>query len=106
MCSRVSVPGICAILAQISVAVSGLVLIAFYPPAHGPMLLIALDGRDGARLAGAAIATGAQLRGRGPMANMLIVDGDRARLMTAMTHQGTLVIAAPASWCGSAGAIA
>lgn len=106
MCSRVPFSGICAILAQISVVACGLILIAFYPPAHGPMLLIAMDGRDGARLAGAAIASGAQLRGRGPMANMLIVDGDRARLMALTMQQRTLVIAAPVSWCGASGAAA
>ncbi|WP_447728456.1 hypothetical protein [Sphingomonas koreensis] len=74
---------------------------SFYPAAQGPMALIALDGRDAATLAAPAIERGAALLGRGPRANILIVDGQRDRIFWSMLARGVLVIAPPEDWCGA-----
>lgn len=65
------------------------------------MALIALDGRDAGTLAGPAIARGAALLGRGPRANILIVEGTRDSILWPMLTRGVLVIAAPEDWCGA-----
>lgn len=81
---------------------AGVTALAFYPPANGPMALIALDGRDAARMAGPALDRGAVLLGRGPLGNILLVSGARDRIVGPMLKRGILVISAPASWCGAA----
>jgi hypothetical protein len=88
---------------QIGLALLGLLALSFLPAARGPMALIALDGRDAATLAAPAIARGATLLGRGPGANILIVEGRRDRILWPMLGRGALVVAAPASWCGAQG---
>lgn len=93
--SRVSLPSL-----QIGVVVLSLLAISFFPGAKGPMALIALDGRDAGTLAAPAIAAGAGLLGRGPRANILIVDGQRDSILWPMLARGVLVIAAPEDWCG------
>lgn len=65
------------------------------------MALIALDGSDAGTLAAPAIDRGAALLGRGPRANILIVDGRRDRLLWPMLARGVLVIAPPEAWCGA-----
>ncbi|MBX3595652.1 hypothetical protein [Sphingomonas sp.] len=65
------------------------------------MALIALDGTVGDRLAGPAIARGADLLGRGPARNILLIRADRGRIFLPMLSRGVLVIAAPQSWCGA-----
>lgn len=86
---------------QIGLVLLSLLATSFYPAAQGPMALIALDGRDAGALAAPAIERGAVLRGRGPGANILIVDGRRDRLLWPMLTHGVLVIAAPEDWCGA-----
>lgn len=88
---------------QIGLTIVAIVTLGLYPPAKGPMALIALNGRDAGRLVQPALDHGASLIGRGPFANILIVDGQRASLVGAMLGKGVLTIAAPASWCGAQG---
>lgn len=94
------------LLAQVGLISAGVLALAFYPPASGPMALIALDGRDAGRMAGPALDRGAILLGRGPLTNILLVNGTRERIARPMLRRGILVIAAPASWCGAAEALA
>ena len=88
-----------SVLAQAASVAAGLAALAVWPPRDGAMLLIALDGRDGGRLVGPALDAGATLVGRGPMANMIVVSGARARLAPLMSH-GVIALAAPRSLCG------
>jgi len=63
------------------------------------MVLIALDGRDAGRLVGPALEAGAVLAGRGPMSNMIIVNGVRARVAP-LAWRGVIALAAPRGLCG------
>ena len=86
---------------QVGLVLTSLLALSFYPAAKGPMALIALDGDDAATLAAPAIERGATLLGRGPRANILIVDGRRDMILWPMLARGVLVIAAPEDWCGA-----
>ncbi len=94
--SRVSLP-----LLQLGVVAASLLGISFAPATQGPMALIAMDGRDAGRLADPAISRGAKLLGRGPRANILLVEARRDLILWPMLTRGVLVTAAPASWCGA-----
>lgn len=99
----VPLPGSGALVAlQVALAATGLSALAVMPPSDGPMALIALDGRSADRLVAAALADGAQVLGRGPLANMLIVRGNRAAIAGDMLARGVIVVAAPDRWCNSA----
>ena len=95
-------------LTVVQIALVGISLLALglLPPRDGPMALVALDGRSADRLAAPALARGAQLLGRGPLSNVLIVRGTRAALAGDMLARGVIVIAAPQSWCGPQGTAA
>ncbi len=86
-------------LAQAALVATGVAILAFWPPRDGPMLLVALDGRDGGRLVGPALDAGATLSGRGPMANMIVVSGTRTSLAP-LISRGVIAVAAPRSLCG------
>lgn len=88
------------VVAQVALVAAGVATLAFWPPRDGPMLLVALDGRDGARLVGPALDAGATLAGRGPMANMILVSGPRATLAP-LISSGVIALAAPAGLCGA-----
>ncbi|MCR5871527.1 MULTISPECIES: hypothetical protein [unclassified Sphingomonas] len=85
-------------LIQAALIAAGAATLAFWPPREGPMLLVALDGRDGARLVGPALNAGATLAGRGPMANMILVSGTRAHLAP-LLGTGVIALAAPRGLC-------
>lgn len=87
------------VFAQAILVTVGVATLAFWPPREGPMLLVALDGRDGGRLVGPALAAGATLSGRGPMANMVLVTGARARLAP-LISSGVIALSAPRGLCG------
>lgn len=87
-------------LLQASLVLIGVAALALWPPREGPMMLVALDGRDAGRLAGPALDAGAQLAARGPLSNMIVVQGDRDRL-TPLAWHGVILIAAPRGLCGA-----
>lgn len=91
---------------QIVMVGIGLLALGLMPPRDGPMALVALDGSSAERLVAPALASGAQLLGRGPLSNVLIVRGARAALVGDMLARGVIVVAAPESWCGPQGAAA
>ncbi|MDP3377856.1 MAG: hypothetical protein Q8S53_05780 [Brevundimonas sp.] len=88
-----------AVFAQARLVTAGVAILSLWPPREGPMLLVALDGRDGGRLVGPALDAGATLNGRGPMANMVLVTGARARLVP-LISSGVIALSAPRGLCG------
>lgn len=91
-----------AIAGQAGLVLAGIAALALWPPRDGSMVLIALDGRDAATLVAPAIDAGAMLAGRGPMANMILVSGSRAKLVP-LIADGVVVLAAPRGLCGPGG---
>ena len=89
-----------ATLLQTSLVLGGVAALAVWPPREGAMMLVALDGRDAARLVAPALEAGAALAGRGPLSNMIVVRGERSRL-TPMARHGVILIAAPRGLCGA-----
>lgn len=87
-------------LLQASLVLIGVATLALWPPREGPMMLVALDGRDAGRLVGPALDAGAQLAARGPLSNMIVVQGVRDRL-TPLAWHGVIPIAAPRGLCGA-----
>ena len=87
------------VVVQSALVSAGATTLALWPPHDGPPLLVALDGRDGARLVGPALNAGATLAGRGPLANMILVEGARAKLAPLMSS-GVIALAAPRGLCG------
>ena len=87
------------VVAQAALVAAGVSTLALWPPRDGPILLIALDGRDGARLVGPALDAGATFAGRGPLANMILVSGARAKLAPLLST-GVVALAAPRGLCG------
>ncbi len=88
------------IAAQVAIATTALLLVAFAPPAHGRMLLIPLNGEP---VSGATIR---DLRAtplvEGPLPGSQVVDGER-RLLSGLWSDGVMVLAAPAAVCASPG---
>lgn len=87
-------------LLQASLVLIGVAALALWPPREGPMMLVALDGRDAGKLVGPALDAGAQLAARGPLSNMIVVQGVRDRL-TPLAWHGVILIAAPRGLCGA-----
>lgn len=85
---------------QASLVLIGVAALALWPPREGAMMLVALDGRDAARLVAPALDAGAALAGRGPLSNMIVVRGVRSRL-TPLARHGVILIAAPSGLCGA-----
>lgn len=86
---------------QLAAIVASLAAIAFYPPAQGRMLLVPVWPGAEQGLAARAVRTGARLVARGPLANTLVVSGDRAALWPAMASAGVIAMAAPTGGCGN-----
>jgi hypothetical protein len=95
-------PWISRLLAGQCVAIALIFLaLPFAPPAAGRLLLVPISGQSAARLASDALAGGARLIDRGPVAGSLVVEGDHGRLAAALG--AVLIIAAPQSGCGRPG---
>lgn len=88
------------LLLQIGLVLFGGAALALWPPRDGPMMLVALDGRDAGTLVGPALEAGAALAGRGPLSNTIVVRGARHRL-TPLAWRGVILIAAPRGLCGA-----
>ena len=87
-----------SVLVQAALALFGLALVATWPPASGPILLVPVTAEGARRLAPAALETGARLLAPGPVRGSLVVDGERARLRAV---PGTLLLSARSAGCGS-----
>lgn len=73
----------------------------FAPPASGEILLIPLNRAGAGELVPAAVAQGARLIGRGPVAGSMIVYGDGRRLARTLIGDGVIALSARATGCGS-----
>lgn len=91
------------VLPLVQAALVGSILLAlpFAPPKGGRMLLIPIGPGSTARLLSDAVAGGARLIDRGPIAGSIVVEGQRLRLAAALGS--VIILAAPQSGCGSAG---
>lgn len=89
---------------QIVLVLSGLVLLALWPPASGRMLLVPVTAAARHGLVTAAVGRGARLVARGPIPGSMIVSGQRGLLMGALVRHGILAMVAPAGGCGTPGA--
>jgi hypothetical protein len=88
------------IVLQLVAVTASLAAIALYPPARGTMLLVPVWPGAERALAARAIQAGARLVDRGPLANSLVISGDRAAIWSAMASSGVIAIAAPTGGCG------
>lgn len=71
------------------------------PPEEGPMMVIPLDGEGMGQTLSWASGNGAALIGAGPLPGSILVYGRRDQLTQAAWHHNSLVIKAPAIFCGS-----
>ena len=84
-------------MAQVTLGLLTLMLVALAPPAQGRMLIVPLDGRP---IAGSAIhQLHATPLAAGPLPGSWIVDGER-RLLAGLWSDGIVVLAAPEAICG------
>lgn len=86
---------------QIILVLSGLTLLALWPPASGRMLLVPVTAAARHGLVTAAVEQGARLVARGPIAGSMIVSGQRGQLMGALARHGIVAMVAPAGGCGT-----
>ena len=97
---KLDLPIVGPALAQATLGVLALLLVAFAPPEQGRMLIVPIDGHA---IAGSAIRQlHATALAEGPLPGSWIVDGDR-RFLTGLWSDGILVLAAPEAICIGAG---
>lgn len=91
-----------AIFAQATAAIIAMLALPMWPPASGAMLLVPVTGGDANDMARIALEGGAALIGPGPLPGSLVVRGDRAAIVAHIPDVAAIVVAAPATACGSA----
>jgi hypothetical protein len=86
------------VAAQLTLAMTALLLVAFAPPAQGRMLLVPIDGKP----IPAAMVEGhhATPLKPGPLEGSWIVEGQRDALAGLFASEGIVVLAAPEAICG------
>lgn len=84
---------------QLVVALAGVPLLATWPPAQGPILIVPVASRASDGMAARALDAGARLLAPGPLPGSFVVDGERARLRAL---PGTLLFSAASVGCGPA----
>lgn len=87
---------------QIAGVVLALGAIVATPPKEGVMLLLPV--RSGAPVATIAVAQGAAILSRGPVAGSIVVRGRLSDLARPLLAQGIVPLAAPDGSCGEASA--
>lgn len=90
------------LLAQILLALIGIPVLASYPPANGPILLVPLSAEARAAVVPAAVGHGARLVAPGRLPGSVIVSGRRAAISDALSGRAVLMLAADAPGCGRA----
>ncbi len=86
-------------VAQVTLGVLTLIVVAFAPPAQGRMLVVPLSGQP---IDGAAIQQlHATPLAAGPLPGSWIVDGER-RALSGLWSEGIVVLAAPEAICSGA----
>lgn len=90
-----------ALLAQGVVVTLALLAAILAPPVEGPMMVIPLDGGQAGRTMAWASGKEAAFLGTGPLPGSILVYGKREPVTQAAWHHNSLVIKAPAIFCGS-----
>jgi len=90
-----------AVLVQGVVVALALLAAMLAPPSEGPMMVIPLDGGGMGRAMDWTIRDGAAFLGTGPLPGSILVYGKREQLTAGAWHHNSLVIKAPAIFCGS-----
>ena len=86
------------VAAQLTLAMTALLLVAFAPPAQGRILLVPIDGEPiPAALVESHHATPLK---PGPLDGSWVVEGQRDSLAGLFSSQGIIVLAAPEALCG------
>ena len=93
--------GIGLVSTQLLICAFAGLFLAFAPPVSGEILLLPTSGAGAGALAEAAIAQGARLIARGPVAGSLVVHGSGHRLARYFIGHGVIAISARASGCGT-----
>lgn len=88
-----------AVVGQLLIALGSFLLLAFYPPPQGRMLLIPLGEARPLALLDAALAADARLVAPGPLAGSFVINGSRANIMAAVGRLGGVLLAAPPAGC-------
>ena len=88
-------------LAQGVVVTLALLAALLAPPEEGPMMVIPLNGDGMGRTMDWAVRDGATFAGAGPLPGSVLVYGKSARVTQAAWHHKSLVIKAPAIFCGN-----
>ena len=86
---------------QLLLTAGALISLLLMPPKNGRMLLVPLSPTAEHGMIKLAIEQGALLVGPGPVPGSFVVQGERGRLWSAMTHAGIVATAAPSGGCGS-----
>lgn len=89
-----------SVVLQVGGTLTAFLLLAAIPPADGRMLILPVSPGSAAGLPALAVAGGARLMGRGPLAGSLVVWGERSRLSGPLLDRGALLLAAPPAACG------
>ena len=86
---------------QAGLAVLGLAVLVFLPPAQGRMLLVPLTPTAAHRLVGFALDRDALLVASGPVPGSLVVEGRRRDLLGSGLARRILVLASARNGCGA-----
>ena len=87
-------------LTQTVLCVAAFLLLALWPPQHGPMLLIPLGGTLATTI-NIAASGHAALLGPGPFPGSMVIFGDRGRVRVAIGGKAIMLMAATPAGCGS-----
>ncbi|WP_420143403.1 hypothetical protein [Sphingobium sp.] len=88
--------------AQCLLPLLGLVALYAVPPASGRMLLVPVTQEARLALVPVAIAHGARLVARGPLAGSMVIEGERGKLAPALLRRGVIALSAQIGGCGEA----
>jgi hypothetical protein len=85
---------------QILLGAASLLILAFYPPAHGRMLLVPLNGVS----VNEALTARLMLYrvGQGPLPGSVLVDGPGLMMAAALLREGVVPLGAPQVLCSTA----
>ena len=90
-----------ALLVQGAVVTLALLAAILAPPEEGPMMVIPLDGGRMAQTMAWASGDGSALLGIGPLPGSVLVYGKRKQVTQAAWQHNSIVVKAPAIFCGS-----
>ena len=90
------------IAAQALIAVAAVPILALLPPAQGKMMIVSLSSQSAGQIAAWASREELLIIGQGPIAGSLVVRTGGGTLADKALRHGGIVVAAPATGCGTA----